>query len=365
MSRPARASNLKQVRICPGSMQAQEGLPEPAKEEWTESGSRIHQATGVELLGTAIVEDMIPEEREQVDWLKGQVLALLTEHDGLRDSDLWVEESLVWKDAAGRDKLTGHPDFMAVAVDGTGHIFDAKTGWLSVDLAEHNDQLEGYIVMAAGNSLSECAEIYVHVLAFRGRPQVSSYCYDQQAMEAAIADIASVAWNGRRKNAIRRPDPDACRYCRALGNPERCPESCSVIPAITAVAESGPAELSQADATRMMDLLDLADKFKKKFKPWFKEQLAADPEFSPNWKLIPGGVRKSVPADRTPDACGLLADVLTVPEFMNCTTMMLPAAGKILAKMQDISQVQGKKMLEDILGDLIQSKEQAQKLVRA
>lgn len=238
-----RASSAKRIAMCPGSAKAEHGLTDYRTKEYDEmskSGKKLHlwlecwikrlqTFTDIEL------PELTYEEEQRVDIIRYRLQKIIDEHGEIVES--YTEQSLFLKDYDTQmDIWSGHPDLYFKCSDGTWHLVDYKTLWGEHDDAYVNMQLRAYVVMVVQVLKIDC--IHAHLLTPR---QTTSVIYYQEDVLKAYLELNHVALDAETKD-VRNPG-EWCQYCKAVGNPERCPESCK---SLSTVAETQVSTLEQA-----------------------------------------------------------------------------------------------------------------------
>jgi len=222
---------------CPGSVEAQAGLPDTSS-FFAAEGTAAH-----ELAAWALTEDRIPHERE------GQVIVVEEEDE---DYEITVSEDMCdhvqsyidginllraattptkrWEAIETRvftpvDECNGTADYMMydVASDHL-HIMDLKFGKGIKVKAEANKQLMIYGWGAGRAIYKKFSKIPAHFTLHISQPRIGNYddvTYDQETFIGLVGEIEQGALLALQPDAPRIPGTAQCRWCKAKAT---CPE---------------------------------------------------------------------------------------------------------------------------------------------
>lgn len=285
-----RASSAARYAACPASYFRERGLPDrDVAPEIRAAGVRAHAYCAAVLRGVEDpqIEGLTDEERYTADYLIGRARGIFAEHGNatqwLMLDDTTPLTGLGW---------SGHPDAVALAGDGSIHIFDWKFGWLDVPDADMNLQLRVYAVMLA--YLKSPKNLYGHIV---GRTGTTSTLYGPADIADAISEINQIALNVVRAEHARGNHGDSqCRYCRAFLT-ARCPETCALVPAAAKTLPSVAqiAALPAADVARSLPLIGMVKAAFAALEARAKALLAEDADaFGGVWKLEAGNTRREI-----------------------------------------------------------------------
>jgi hypothetical protein len=270
---------------------------------------------------------------------------------------------------------TGTADLLAVLRHGDGrralHIVDWKSGFSEVPAAAVNAQARAYVSGISGALLESFGVapvigaplVIVHIITPRG---FTSAGFDGPAMEAARAEMMTLAAAVRREDAPRFPSAAACQYCRAAGNPERCPESVALPESVAATLPAAlAAGVETLPANRLAALLAaalLVEKLAKPIRAEARRRLAAGPDSVPGWCLAPGKVARSV-ADTAAAVDTLRAAGLSDADALSACRLSLPDAESAIASRFDVSKRRAAEIVENALAGLIEFKASSASLI--
>lgn len=279
-----RASQIHRLRLCPGSLKAEDGLPESSN-AYSEAGTRIHKMLETSDCSTAkpdemdLIKDLVRLKQTALEDILGECKKPF---HVIREKEVYVY------DEAGHKKIVGHPDEVILA-EHPKHgwvalITDTKTGFLEVDSAEDNDQLRAYSLGIHELAGVDVVKVYAKIIQRFVKHNVVEY--DQADLKLAHADVMGVVRDAEAPDAKRAPSQNACRYCRALGT-SRCPETSQIV---EQAADELVVPLTPEQMARRIELFGIAEKIIEKEKAEYKELLAKDAEAIPGYYLKPGNV---------------------------------------------------------------------------
>ena len=216
--KPMRCSSLLRHFLCPGSLVAEaytlvprESAEDEAEKSGAVAGTALHAQMAEVLRHRPLPDTELPREiawcLDCIEW---------PEADAYQP---YVEQPLAW------DFLEGHPDFYFLA-DNAISLYDWKMGWgAEHDPADLNLQEMGYAVLAS--KVHDVCNVTV-ALCCPNHPEPESRLtrayFDTAALETAQATLGSIWERALKPDAMRKPSPKACRYCKAKGT-ANCPES--------------------------------------------------------------------------------------------------------------------------------------------
>lgn len=156
-------------------------------------------------------------ERLIVNWFTDKLRREVESKGGVLET--WCELPL------RKDDVVGTCDLVVLCVNGEWLVVDWKTGGLEVKTAAENIQLCGYLVMGRDRFGYNKASGYLFSAGNERGEQFTKVTYNGVQMEQAWEHVSSVIRASSDPQAECKPSLDACRYCPALGNAERCPKS--------------------------------------------------------------------------------------------------------------------------------------------
>lgn len=232
-------SNFDRYAACPGSYLLEKECPPLPEEDWTKSGTRIHDY----LAGFEPGPDFTGKEQEAADKINELVLRVC-DSVGVPTQFKFYNEARLWignRDFDPGSKVaSGKPDkvYFWFTPDNELHacIIDYKTGRLEVDPAPSNAQLKGLVAAFAYERSPQ--KVWVAIVGPFQSPQISIAVYDQKAILQAQLETWDLIDSINKADARRYPG-DHCRYCRAK----------AVCPELQGVAVVAPKQLGVVDAT--------------------------------------------------------------------------------------------------------------------
>jgi hypothetical protein len=268
------ASKISRVRICPGSLLAEEALPPEPAGPAALRGTVIHELSEHLLLGTDLPENTDPE---LLAVAQGYVKAIedFTQNIKKRYIELNVTEAL----QEVHPELGGMADYVGVG-GGELLVADLKTGRIGVD-PTWNPQLLTY-ALGAALTLRAPRDINVRLAIYQ--PDAGGWKQWFTTMDDLLDwrdTIAETAVEALKPNAPRNPSTEACRYCRAR----------SVCPAIRNKAVAIAKADFAADAKITNDAIEdakLCQVFAESVLEKAVTQLQESPTSIPGWKLREG-----------------------------------------------------------------------------
>lgn len=232
-------SNFDRYAACPGSYLLEKECPPLPEEDWTKSGTRIHD----HLAGFEPGTDITGEEDETAR----QIVALVHrvfDAVNVPVNSAFYQETRLWignRDFDPGSKVaSGKPDkvysWWTRYNELHACIIDYKTGRLEVDPAPSNAQLKGLVAAFAYERSPQ--KVWVAIVGPFQKPQISIAVYDQKAILQAQLETWDLIDSINKTDARRYPG-DHCRYCRAK----------AVCPELQGVAVVAPKQLGLVDAT--------------------------------------------------------------------------------------------------------------------
>jgi len=231
-------SSLPRRELCPGSYNAEKGLPEESG-EYAIEGQLLHKAVA-DSLNFLTVESGLSAEQLDIVADCAEFGQDLTGHYECRHIEHFMECEL----------FSGTVDVAAWMKDkSSGVIIDWKMGRGDVEDAIDNIQLAGYAY------LMYCMYGVKSVTVYIKQPRiykVTSYTFTD--FESIRGYIEGVIFECLRVDAKRIPGVKQCKYCKAAGMPERCPESCQQVATVAALAPSVDNALMLFDAEKLIEI---------------------------------------------------------------------------------------------------------------
>lgn len=288
------ASSMERRFLCPGSLAAEDNLPD-IKSEDADSGTRIHTALRLNFTGMKKNETITLcklDERETLvfKWFVDIAEREILSHGGAAKT--WPEFKFPYVD----DGLTGTADLIVRCRDRAVLLFDWKTGYGKTLHAEKNLQLRVYAVKTA--ETFGCVSVLAYLFSAGNAAEDSAFTsceYGPDEIAEARKEIYAIRAACLRPAANRLPGAEQCKWCKACGNPDRCPESIEfqkqVATALTIQTPLTPAMRKQCAG--VWDNIKAFEKAAKNFKQLIKNELTREPDSIPGLRLeLPESVRK-------------------------------------------------------------------------
>jgi hypothetical protein len=232
-------SNFDRYASCPGSYLLEKECPPLPEEDWTKSGTRIHDF----LAGFEPGTDFTGDEQETAEKIN-ELVKRVFETVEIPANAVCYPEIRRWignRDFDQDSKLaSGKPDKILTWWTESNElhacIIDYKTGRLEVDPAPSNAQLKGLVAAFAYERSPQ--KVWVAIVGPFQSPQISIAVYDQKAILQAQLETWDLIDSINKADARRYPG-DHCRYCRAK----------AVCPELQGVAVVAPKQLGVVDST--------------------------------------------------------------------------------------------------------------------
>jgi hypothetical protein len=378
---PIRASAALRLSRCPGSAAACLGLADTTSPD-AEFGLAVHRVLaqvwnqdstgGVGCLfdpvdWSALSTDAKVCETADKLWSKF-LIKVGTREDGSFDQGTKVCR-VYTEIALERSPWTGTADLLVLVEysDGTrrAHLVDWKSGFGDVDPADENAQIRVYVSMIPADFFGD--DRFVPVVAHIITPiQSTSALFLPLALAEARDEVFAIAERALAPDAPRSPSPSACKYCKAFGRADRCPES-EALPGVLAaqvpaIVASGVATLPGDRLSYLLSTAALVDKLAKQAKAEARTRLELDPSSVPGWGLKPGRTIRTVADPRAAVERLVLAGI---PErkILDACSLSLPDLGIAVSDVRSITRKAGDALVAEILGDAIETKSAAASLV--
>lgn len=342
-----RASSLERRFLCPGSLKAEEGMPDiPSKA--ADSGNKIHNALRIYFSGTAGNLDDIAtvcklDNRESIvlRWFANNADTEIENHGGA--DKRWPELHL--PDTG--DGIEGTSDLVVHCNDNTWHVFDWKTGYGKQITATMNLQLRAYCVLVAEKF--GLFHVKGHLYSAGDDPADSAFTsvtYGPDEIEESRKEIYAIRDACIAENAPRIPSLTGCKWCRACGNPTKCNESCQI------QEDNLPDIIEQPLTPELVARLKplylafkQAESAQKRFESWLKNILATQPGTIPWAKLAKPSQQREVTDAEKAFIVGCTEGWFTQPEFVRkCITVKVPAIEKLAKRYKKHKEVTDKLM---------------------
>ena len=312
------ASGYERLYNCPGSLNAERGLPDTTSDE-AESGTRIHAILETiarsEYQGGPLPVDCDEDELDKawMLWHRGQAAMRTWLGDAECDS-VHIEERL-W---IGDDDFSGKADLIFVAGN-RALILDYKSGWGDHERNEASPQLRALTVLVLfkqPNVFDVQAEI---VQLGRDFPPV---VYDFDAAQVAAKELGDSLAAAISPDAPRNAGK-WCTYCKARFTCEKSTaEIVTVAESQMEISNERWELLPRARKLELAKACKLAVKLAGDINKRIKEDLEADPNSIPGLTIKPGANEREI-AD-TLAAWEKLGGILSVDQFTSAMKASVP-----------------------------------------
>jgi hypothetical protein len=353
------ASGIDRLAHCPGSRQAEAGLPELDTKDFTVDGSIIHFAmesgeTEELTLTQADIAAKLKEieVRETKNWA---AFFNLETWDTFREDRLWIRNRVTLDPVA-----SAKPDYWTIAGE-FAICIDWKTGYKRTTPSERNWQIKTQVV-ALWHTYPQLKSIRGAIAASRLWTSFDSVDYTLEDLERAEREIRQVLWNAEQPGAARVPG-DHCRYCRAQGT---CRENAvyalvvsANVPALTGNRKTkGEESLAIVQAVQRMTPAEMGFVFKRKstieaIYEAVEGRLKALPEADleqAGYKLVDGNKNYPIADELVPVMFKKLGDLLSPEERIQCIKLVRGRAEELLASKEGISKEAAKDKIINHLG---------------
>jgi len=286
MEKSLHASSFERYLLCPGSFAAEQGLPDTTSDEAT-SGQKIHNALRLYFSGT--VKDLADvakvcklDDREEIilNWFARNAETIITEHGGAAKC---YPEFKLNEDG---DRITGTADLIVRCKDNQILLFDWKTGYGKQLTAEKNLQLRVYAMKIAEQF--GCIRILACLFSAGNAVEDSAFSfaeYGPDEIKESKKEIYAIRDRCLAHDAKRIPGPEQCKYCKAAGNPDRCPKSLARHNQLALTVRKPMTPELRAKCAVIWDNIKAFEAAAKGFKLMVKDELAANPDGIPGLKL--------------------------------------------------------------------------------
>lgn len=213
------ASAMPRIAFCPGSKNAEAGLPPLPEEDTGREGSAIHDA-----LHTGETDDLelTPKEiAERLETLYNAAVEIWTEYFGIVEVVERFSERRFWmrNNATLERVASAKIDKGIIGITSTGAkigaVWDFKSGFKSPTHVEANWQIRTQCV-AMFNEHPDLVSIRGGIAASRLTSFLDEVDYDRDTLVRSDAEIRQVIWRASLPEAPRNPG-SWCRYCQARG----------------------------------------------------------------------------------------------------------------------------------------------------
>lgn len=238
-------SNLQRRHLCPGSLLAEEGLPELGDPKDALKGTELHD---LDEKGPEAWKGIPERDLQLLEKNKGLRDAFLTEQLSKRGVNphspvrVFKEHELYFCDELGMpvedpDEIPGHPDIIYYFPDQKlAFIFDSKFGGLAVPKAYMNLQLRSYAVMFSDEYDVDTIVAAITQPMLQEPDDFHAVEFKGDEMEKYRGQILQVVAACQKPDAPRIPSAEACLHCKAKAH---CAEAVSVLEELSMMTVKG------------------------------------------------------------------------------------------------------------------------------
>lgn len=281
-----RCSELDRYWACPGSFAVsrhRRAVPKDSKA--SERGSLLHEVMAHAVAQYAETGE-IPEDAPY------EVKFCLSAVQLPEGAQVFIEVPLL------SPILTGHADLIVLTDDELA-VYDWKTGWAAdIDTAECNMQLLGYASLAYFYKWQR-PTVTVHLFC-PNHPdkehRMSSALYTEALLVQSKKLLETIWQQCKADDAMRVPNPRACRYCQGKGQADLCPESCKFMERFGAMQQQElnlPA-MPQEGLLALAAQAPLAKQIADAVLAELKARMVAGEVDTPDWMLTKGRMTTTV-----------------------------------------------------------------------
>lgn len=329
-----RASQLGRMQLCPGSYRAADGLFSPDSTD-SISGRLVHEALALIWRKGQPLYQKVDEACEKLNlndrqrviagWFTSKLNAELLRYGGALET--WCEVPL------RKEGLVGTCDLVIHTNSDDWLVIDWKTGGLEVKTAADNIQLGAYCAMGRDRFGYNKVTGYLFSAGNEANEQFTATAYAGLQLESLWQVVRDVIGDSSRADAPLRPSLEACRYCPALGNFERCRPS--VEHGLAIVEKDKDALLTQRRqaygkkltqlqinmVTELYDKLTYAEKLKDTIAAEIYRRICDGEEFDGFRLTMPHERRKITDPERAYQEVVVNRSLATHDEFMKEVSM--------------------------------------------
>jgi len=274
-----RPSNISRRAACPGSAEAEKGIEEK-KTEAALSGDRVHDALKCHFssFNTEYGHDEITclDERETGVYQRFSNRVEEVIKGYVRTPSIHPEINIDHPVHGGTIDLL--VEFMGNC--GLALIFDYKTFWGEHSPAWNNLQMMTYVHNVFWKN-QDIMEIHAYMFSAGNKetPVETMTVYKRSDFAAISSRLEDIVTESSRPGAKRIPSVEACKYCKAFGNPNKCQESLKCDVNMKDVEKLKKLTITPKIAEEIKDTynkLKLAEKAKTALGDWMRDQLGYD-----------------------------------------------------------------------------------------
>lgn len=354
-----RCSSLPRIQQCPASWAREQGIPDLNRDD-AAAGTRLHAV----LADYWLTPPAARVRPDLADPFEHSVVNAAIDFADIRIAKFLGERRVAVEVEVERELagvlLRGHIDLAVYCGDGkTALIFEWKTGRLEQKPAWDHEQLLAYaaLFLTANEHVKECR---AYIVPAEGEPTGTVVSRDM--LPPILAKFHTTLTFARARDPEVNPHPDACRYCRARGNLEVCPESVEgakdALVQVQPVTQAIPAQKVDAAAVESAySLLSEAITTFERMKDWMRDKLREDPNAFEGLFVLKE-TRGKAKVERPQVAYERLvgSKLVTHEAFMASVSISVPALSEAAAPEFKARKVKAKDIrpaIEEALGDCL------------
>lgn len=314
------ASGIERLALCPGSWEAEKGLPNTTS-EIAEYGTKLHAA-----LATGFTDELEPEEIATLERVRAVESELLQTVFNGKTPDEYRERRM-WYLKNSLPLFSGQID-VAYQVGNVALIIEYKFGYIPVASVSANLQLRSQAVLASRDL--HCTEVYVAVIQPHCAIQKDICHYTATDLAKSAEQLEQIVRAAEAFEAPRVAGEAQCKYCKAKA---QCPVAIdTALSTVTAIAapEHSPEEiaasLTDEQLSELGEKLPFVEGVVKALKARIKTRIEESPGSIRGYGLKHGGNTREITNTRL--AYSLVKDQFTAQEFSDITSVSVPALEK-------------------------------------
>lgn len=351
------ASSWDRLVRCPGSWQAEQGLPELPTQQVTQDGDDIHAAveTGDDSDLGLTQKEIVAKLRE----MEEREVANFADHYNLAGPAKVIREERFWiRDWITLERVaSARPDVIHLFPGGYTFVGNFKTGFADLTPSELNWQCRLEVLAVWHGILDHATTVKVirgALLSSRLSTTFDSTDYNLDDLITLENAIRTTLWRAKHLHSERVPGRH-CRYCKAQGV---CREAATYSLVVASqVPQLDKPELAAVEAVSRMTPAELAFVFKRKttIEAIFKsvterlKSLPKDDLAAVGYQLAPGV--NGIEVTDFAGAFQALGNLLSPEERVQCAKLLLGRAEELIAAKNATSKKAAKEQLRTTLAE--------------
>lgn len=330
-------SSLKNYEACP-SYQGRSGTNPIA-----EAGTRIHEAVEKEDPATLVDET----ERALAEWCLA-FLAQSREERLAKAKLVGSHQEIFLRMDLGEHATYGTSDLVDIYDDGTGVMYDWKTGYGAVEDAETNAQVQAY-AFGVFQQFPDLSELACYLVLPR-RGEITLGVYKREDMDRIRLRLSTIIARAKLAEEFN-PTEGVCDYCANQGRCKALAEKALIIG-----QKSGfdvPASISldgtPSDKGKLLKLANLLEDWASATKKELLRQSLEEGQEIAGYKLDQRRTSRAI--DNPLVGYDAVKDLVSIEEYLlACTRVSVPELEKFVAERAPRGhKAEAKQHLEDVL----------------